>query len=144
MRRQGLASAHVTVFVETNPFREQDRQYRASRSVTLPVATADTAKLIGAPERALGAIWRDGYRYKKAGVMLLDLVKASGVGSGLFDARDDGRSAARMKALDGLNLRYGRDTLTFGTTARPRPWRLRSDILSQRYTTEWDELLIAQ
>jgi DNA polymerase V len=46
-----------------------------------------------------------------------------------------------MRALDTLNGRFGRDAVTFATTARPRPWRLRSDMLSPRYTTHWDELL---
>ena len=60
MRRQGLATAHLSTFIETNPFREQDRQYRASRGLTLPVATADTATLITAAHAALATIWRDG------------------------------------------------------------------------------------
>ncbi len=141
MRRQGLAAAHLITFIETNPFREQDKQYRAQRGLTLPVATADTATLITAAHAALSAIWRDGYRYKKAGVMLVDLVKASSVGSGLFDRPDDARSLARMKALDGLNMRFGRDTVTLGRTGLPRPWALRRDQLSQRFTTHWEELL---
>lgn len=141
MRRQGLATAHISVFVETNPFRERDPQYRASRGVTLPVATADTARLIKAAQTALAAIWRDGYRYKKAGVMLIDLGKATTVGSGLFDRRDDGRSLSRMRVLDGLNARFGRDTVAYGRTGQARPWRLRSDMLSQRFTTDWNELL---
>lgn len=141
MRRQGLATAHLSVFLQTNPFREQDAQYMASRGVTLPVATADTAQLIAAARSALGAIWRDGYRYKKAGVMLVDLVKAANVGSGLFDRRDDPRSLARMRTLDGLNTRFGRDMVTFGRTSARRPWTLRSEMLSRRFTTDWDELL---
>ena len=140
MRRQELATAHLSVFVETNPFRESDPQYMAIRGVALPVATADTSRLVGAARRALGAIWRDGYRYKKAGVMLVNLVKADTVGSGLFDGRDDARSLARMRVLDGLNARFGRDCIVGRTGAR-RPWALRSDMLSPRYTTEWEELL---
>jgi DNA polymerase V len=73
--------------------------------------------------------------------MLLDPVKADTVGSGLFDRRDDAGSLARMRALDTLNGRFGRDTVTFATAAKPRPWRLRNDMLSARYTTHWDELL---
>jgi DNA polymerase V len=141
MRRQGLACSKLAVFIETNPFRPQDRQYTASQGVSLPVATANTAKLIEAAQSALTAVWRDGYCYKKAGVMLIELEKATAVPHGLFDRADDGRSIARMRTVDGLNSRFGRDTLRFGTTARPRAWRLRSDMLSNRYTTEWDELL---
>lgn len=141
LRRQGLAAGHLSVFIHTNPFREQDPQYTVQRGIALPVATADTAKLITAAQRALGAIWRKGYRYKKAGVMLDGLVKAAIVGNGLFEERDGGRSLARMKALDGLNLRFGRDTVTLGRTAAKRPWALRSEMLSRRYTTDWEELL---
>ncbi|CAN5908834.1 translesion error-prone DNA polymerase V subunit UmuC [soil metagenome] len=141
MRSQALVAGHVTAFIETNPFREE-AQYRAAQGITLPVATADTAKLVAASQRALAVIWRDGFRYKKAGVMLLDLVKANTLGGGLFDRSDDPRSHARMRALDGLNARFGRDALRFGNTAEERPWRLRSDRLSPRYTSRWDELLV--
>lgn len=91
---------------------QQDKQYRASRGFTLPVATADTATLITAAQAALAAIWRDGYPYRKAGVMLVDLVKASSVGTAIFERRDDSRSLSRMRALDGLNARFGLDAIT--------------------------------
>lgn len=142
LRRQKLAAGHLSVFIHTNPFREQDPQYTVQRGVALPVATADTGRLISAAQSVLRTIWRNGYRYKKAGVMLDGLVKAAMVGDGLFDHGDDGRSLARMKALDGLNARFGRDTVTLGRTAVARPWALRSEMLSRRYTTDWDELLV--
>lgn len=141
LRRQGLATAHLSVFLQTNPFREQDAQYMPTQRVTLPVATSDTAKLIAAAHAALSAIWRDGYRYKKAGVMLVNLVKASMVGEGLFDERDAPRSLARMKMLDGLNSRFGRDAVCFGRTHAHRPWLMRHEMLSPQYTTDWDDLL---
>ncbi len=141
LRRQNLAAGIVATFVETNPFREQDRQYHATRSLRLPVASADTGRLIAGAQGALEAVWKDGYRYKKAGVMLLDLVKATSVPDALFDARDDGRSLARMRALDAVNARFGPDTLVFGRTAGRKDWHLRSTMLSPRYTTNWDEVL---
>ncbi len=141
LRRQGLATAHLSVFLQTNPFRKQDAQYMPTRGVTLPVATADTAKLIAAAQAALNAIWRDGYRYKKAGVLLVNLVKANAVGSGLFEQRDDSRALARMKMLDGLNARFGRDAVCFGRTHARRPWLMRNDMLSKCFTTDWNDLL---
>jgi DNA polymerase V len=78
MRRQSLAAGRLMVFVQTNPFRPQDPQYAREQTVQLPVASADTGKITSAAERGLNAIWRDGYHYKKAGVMLLDLVRGSG------------------------------------------------------------------
>ena len=71
----------------------------------LPVATSDSAKLIRAALTGLAALWRPRYRYKKAGIMLLDLHPASRVQEGLFDKRDDARRTTLMRTLDSLNRR---------------------------------------
>jgi DNA polymerase V len=141
LRRQRLATAHLMVFVETNRFRPDDAQHCAARPVRLPVATSDTGKLIAAALAGLPTIWRDGYRYKKAGVVLLDLHPAAAVQEGLFDNADSPRRIALMRTIDKLNLRFGRDTVTFAATGRRRPWKLRRELLSPCYTTAWDELL---
>ncbi len=74
--------------------------------------------------------------------MLLDLVPAASVGGGLFHRPDDERSEARMQALDALNKRFGRGTVTFGATGRERPgWRIKREFDSPRYTAQWAELL---
>jgi DNA polymerase V len=106
--------------------------------VQLPVATSDTTKLITAALIGLEALWRPGYRYKRAGVMLLDLHPAHRVQESLFDKRDDVRRMALMRALDKLNARYGRDTLTFAAAGCRQPWQMQRDRLSPCYTTDWD------
>ena len=129
------------MFLETNPFRAQDPQRNASRAVQLPVATSDTGRLASAAVRGLEAIWRNGYRYKKAGIMLLDLEPAERVAGGLFDRPDTAGSVARMRAMDQLNQRFGRGTVALAGAGIRRPWALRRERLSKRYTTCWDELL---
>jgi DNA polymerase V len=109
--------------------------------VTLPVASADTGKLISAAQRGLAAILRRGYRYKKAGVLLLEPVPAAELGRGLFDAANSPAAHARMRTVDALNRRFGRDTVTYAAAGLRRAWRLRSDFISPRYTMSWDELL---
>ena len=141
MGRQHLATANLVVFVQTNSFKPTDRQYAGSKAVQLPVASADTGKLIKAAVTALAALYKPGYRYKKAGVILLDLVPAGAAQAGLFDRPDDARSIARMRAIDNLNARYGRDTIAFGTAGERQVWGLRREFISPRYTTVWDELL---
>jgi DNA polymerase V len=101
----------------------------------------NTGKLIRAAMTALAALYKPGYRYKKAGVILLDLVPAAAVQSSLFDAPDDARSIARMRAIDRLNGRFGRGTIAFGTAGERQVWALRREFISPRYTTVWDELL---
>jgi DNA polymerase V len=73
MRRQHLVTPALQVFVNTNRFREQDAQYYGQHTVHLPVATADTGRLIRAAHHSLACIWKPGVRYKKAGVVCLDL-----------------------------------------------------------------------
>ena len=141
MRRQNLAITRLMVFVQTNPFRIQDAQYAGVQTVRLPVATADTGKIIRAARLGLNAIWRDGFQYKKAGVMLLDLAPAGQVQGGLFDRPDGPRTQARMRALDHLNRRFGRDTVTYAAAGIARPWTMQRGSLSPRYSTCWDELL---
>ena len=141
MRRQGLTTANLIVFIETNPFKKQDRQYRASQAVQLPIATGDTSRLVAAAKNGLHRIWVEGYRYKKAGVMLLDLTSAGAIQGSLFDRPDAPASLARMRAFDAINRRYGRDTLVIGRTSLKSGWKLRRDYISNRYTTSWSELL---
>ena len=141
LRRQGLAAGRLTVFVETNRFREGDRQYSREQAIRLPVATADTGRLITAAHAALSVIWREGHRYKRAGVMLLDLCRAESVHGDLFHAPDDARAQARMRAMDALNARFGRDTVAFAATGTRRAWEMRREFMSPRYSTRWEELL---
>jgi DNA polymerase V len=141
MRRWALAASRLIVFAHTDRFRPAEPQYDAVQPAALPVATADTGKLIGAALRALAALYRPGFRYKKAGVIFLDLVAAGRVTGGLFDAPDSAASQARMRVVDVLNRRFGRDTVTFAAAGAQRAWKLGSAFLSPRYTTRWDELL---
>jgi DNA polymerase V len=141
MRRQTLAAPRLMVFAHTNQFRPGDPQYDAVQLVALPVATADTGILIDAALGGLAAIYRPGFRYKKAGVVFLDLVPAARVQGGLFDRPDSPRSKARMWAIDALNRRFGRDTVSFAASGRRQAWKLKSEYISPRYTTNWDELL---
>jgi DNA polymerase V len=144
LRRQGLAAAVVVVFVTTNPFRMQDRQYVASRSIGLPVASADTTVLVKAALCALDRLWRAGYRYKKTGVTLLELSPASIVQGDLWTGPDTGRSKALMGVMDRINQTHGRETIRLAGSGLRRGWKLRSEQRSPHYTTNWDDLLCVE
>jgi len=141
MRRQNLATAQLVVFIQTNRFRLQDRQHAAEQAIQLPVATSDTSKLNAAAMRALSMIYKPGYSYKKAGVMLFGLTPATTVQGSLFDTPDSAKSVTLMSVVDRLNQRYGRNTLSFAVAGRAPGWKLRSEFISPRYTTSWGELL---
>ena len=118
------------------------------KTIELPVATSDTGKIVGASVVAIEKIWRSGFRYKRCGVMLLDLAKASSVGNGLFDQADSDGSQARMKAMDTINAKYGRGTLGVAGALMPAkrsdrlPWTMRRDRLSRCYTTRIEDVLV--
>lgn len=141
LRRQQLAASVIRVFVWTNPFKPQEKQYSASHTVNLPVATADTSRLLKAAKHGVNRIWQDGYRFKKAGVELTDLSPAATVQGDLWSQPDDTRRQTLMRAIDHLNASNGRGSVLFAASGIQRGWKLRSDQRSQRYTTCWDELL---
>jgi hypothetical protein len=148
MRRQDLAATRLMVFAHTNRFRPEDPQYYAAQPVTLPVATSDTGRLIGAALRALGAIYRPGFRYKKAGVVFLDLIPAAQAQGGLFDAPDNAASKARMRAVAAPKAHQthphpdrqtrprsqARQSSTTRLNARSGPLRTEPYIIARRYT----------
>lgn len=149
LRRQGLAVGVLQVFLQTNPFKATDRQRSVGRTIEMPVATSDTGRIAGAAVAGIEAIWKSGFRYKKTGILMLDLVKASSVGDGLFDLADSAPSKSRMRAMDAINARFGRGTVGMaGALAPPAkrsgklPWTMRRDNLSRCYTTRIDEVLV--
>jgi DNA polymerase V len=79
--------------------------------------------------------------YKKAGVMLLDLVPADQVQGSLFQQTDTPVSKARMQAMDAINRRFGRGTIRLATAGMHSSWQLRRAFMSARYTTDWNDLL---
>lgn len=104
MRRDGTVTDHLRVFLETNPFRGQDAQYHGSAAATLTTPTNYTPALIEAAMRALERCWRDGYRYKKAGVMAFDLHAETAVQSA-FDTPTPAAVEQRRRAPNRLAAR---------------------------------------
>ena len=141
MRRQGLATPAVIVMLNTNRHKPEQAQYYATRHVKLTIATADTGRLIRAALFGLREIYRPGFRYKKTGVLFLDLAPASSVQGSLFIQPDTPQRVRLMEMVDGLNRRFGRDRVRFACSGMDRAWKLKAEFLSQRYTTRWGELL---
>lgn len=72
---------------------------------------------------------------------MVDLVPSEAVQASLFDRPDDACSIARMQAIDALNRKFGRGTVTYASMGRKPGWKLRTEFISRRYTTRWDDLL---
>lgn len=143
LRRQHSYAGMLMVFIHTNGFKANEPQYERNFVCKLPVPTNNTMELIRYALFALEAIYRKGYRYKKAGVLVLDIVPENQVQGALFDRVDRPKHAAVMKTLDAINSKYGRDTLKVAAqgTGKDKKWRLRQEKLSPSYTTKWDDII---
>ena len=147
LRKQHSLAGQVLCFVRTSPFRS-DPQY--SRSITVPLRrpSADTAHIVGAALAGLRAIYRPDYKMAKAGVMLLELQSDSVQQQDL--ALEDDAVVDRgnlMATLDGLNLRYGRGTVSMasaGLAGERRAWVMKQERRTPTYTTCWDDVAVAK
>lgn len=141
LRAQKSACAHIMVWIETNRFKPEEPQYSNAISCTLPEPTAYTPMLVKYALYLLKRIYRKGYRYKKAGVALMNLIPAGQTQQNLFVKFDHTRHERLMEAVDRINLTWGSETIRSGASGYERPWRMKRANLSNRFTTSWDEIL---
>lgn len=141
LRKQGGVAGAVMVFLMTNPHKDEP-QYANAHTLHMPLATAHTPAFIHAAHQCLARIFRDGFRYKKAGVMLTGIEAEGRRQLSLFDLARDGAPdrAALMQTLDSVNAKWGRGSLQYAAEGLGRPWRMRQLRKSPRYTTCWDEI----
>lgn len=160
VRQGGLVAGQVMVFAHTDRFNPQQPQYQATATVALPSPSNLTADLTRGALKALRQAYRPGLRYKKAGVMLLDLAPLAAHQATLFapSASNQVKAERLQQALDSLNggQRGGRDLVRFGLRpqdiapdaarggAKGNGWSLRRDHKSPRYTTSWAELRVVK
>ena len=142
LRAERLVAGHVAVFLQTNPH-NGDPWHSGQKSAQIE-PTNDSRDLIKEAVRLLEPLWRDGFRYVKAGVMLNDLSAQGRQFHSLFPSRDPVVSKKIMAAMDGVNARYGRGTLRPLATGVTTPWVARASHLSARYTTNPREMLVAK
>lgn len=139
LRSQGLRATVVDVFIRTNSFKEDEPQYCSRRTFQLDTPSSHTATLSKITLAALKAMYRQGYRYQKAGVLFYDLVPADREQLRLFPATALQRDSL-MTALDMINERWGRDTIQFAAAGLAKKWHFRQLKKSPAYTTRWTEI----
>ena len=141
LRRQKCCASCVTVFLHTNPFREDLPQYARSAVANLHQATSSTIELIEVSAKMLSQIYKAGFLYKKIGIILSEIVPENEVQVSLFDTIDRPRDAEIMGALDSINAKYGRDALRIGRQGFGKRWKHRQERLSPCYSTRLSDVL---
>ncbi len=145
LRGQHSVTGALTIFIQTNPFKQNEPQHHQSILVPLSDPTDNTLTLTTAAIAGLKKIYQSGFRYKKAGVIFSLLADKPTVQQSLFDDIEvKGKSAGLMKALDSINSRFGNTVIRSAATGTAQAWQMRSDKRSPNYTTRWDELPVAR
>ncbi|HVJ63760.1 MAG TPA: Y-family DNA polymerase [Bdellovibrionota bacterium] len=139
LRQQGLLTRYLRVMIQTSRFDEN--YHYDSLPMSIPAATASTNKLIATTMPLVDRLYRRGVRYKKAGVVLSDLVPHSRVQMDLFNGSDSARDEHLMRTLDEVNRRFGRGSLAFAACGIDKFWEMASNMKSPAHTTRWSELL---
>ena len=140
LRSQKGVCREILVFILTNPFKEQAQQHYQSVLVPMENYTDSTFELVERACEGLKKIYRSGYGYKKAGVIITDICRKSDVTPSLFYERDRFKEDSVMSVMDELNCRYGRHTI-FTATEGVEKIRANQNFLSKRFTTSWDDIL---
>lgn len=132
----------ISAFVKTSPFALNEPYYGNSASVKLLTPTQDSRDIITAATKCLDAIWKDGHRYQKAGVLLGDFYSQGVAQLNLFDDNAPRQNSEKlMEVLDHLNAKDGRGTLYFAGQGIQTAWQMKREMLSPRYTTRYSDLL---
>lgn len=144
MRMQNSICNSVYVYIRTNKF-ETKEKYFSSNIEILDESTADTAKLISAAKAGLKKIFKQGYKYKKAGVVLLNLHSKNykQLNINPNNKENDGL----MTVMDHINNKLGRNTIYFlseGSNLQGVENIGKRQYTSKRYTTHWEELLLVK
>jgi DNA polymerase V len=143
LRGQKCVAGQLQVFLLTDRFRLDKPQYSNAGTGSLSVPTSHTPELVRAARQVLEQIFKPGYEYRKAGVMLFGIERESGRRLHLFEPspRERARSKAVMETMDRINARWGAMTLRVAAEGTGKRWVMRQARLSPRYTTHWQELL---
>jgi DNA polymerase V len=144
LRRQHAAARGITVLIV--PKQEVKGSYyrhgpTKSGAVRLPLATALTNELVKAALELVRSLFEAGKTYKKAGVILSDIVPETVIQGNLFaQAPDNTKARALMEAIDNINFSMRGDILKFAASGTTRNWKMRQEMRSPCYTTRWEEL----
>lgn len=143
MRTQGLVAQRLSVFVQTNRFRDDLRQHFQSMEFPLINATDDLRLITKIAKRCLQRIFKAGYFYKKAGVCLENLTLKNPRQLDMFHQPTDEQlqhTEQFMSVLDRINHKYGRSTIRLAAEGYSKPWDMRAELKSPAYTTRWSEV----
>ncbi|KPC12186.1 Prophage PSPPH01 [Pseudomonas amygdali pv. lachrymans] len=140
LRSQSSLCKKIRVSIRTGMFNPEEAKYANGVLVELPYPTNDVRLMTKAATEAVNRLFRPGFKYSKAEVLLLDLRQPGEFTDDLFAASQPVAAEKVMGVLDEINARWGRGTLRAGSVPVDPEWAMRRDMMSQSYTTRLDQI----
>jgi DNA polymerase V len=141
LRNQQSCAKAMSVFINTNQHKTEQPQYSASIGLEFERPTNLTGEIIQYALKGLDIIYKEGYLFKKVGIIMLGLIPESQSQGSLFDKRDRTKNRELLKTVDKLNRMMGKDSVRMAVQGYQRRYKLRADYLSNKYTTNINEIL---
>ena len=136
IRSESLTAKSITVFIRTSPFQNRFGYYSNSKTIDFPIETNDSIEIVKTALTALESIFKNGYRYQKAGVLLSGLSESTN-NKNLFSSEKDNKINSLMKSIDNTNYRYGRSTLSLASAGVHKKWNMRRQHSSKIDTADF-------
>jgi DNA polymerase V len=140
LRAQKSLCKKIRVSIRTGMFNPEEAKYANGVIVDLPYPTDDVRLLTKAAVDALDRVFRPGFNYSKAEVLLLNLCQPGEYSDDLFAISQSAEATRVMAVLDEINGRWGRGTLRAASVPTNPDWGMRREMMSQSYTTKLDQL----
>ena len=139
IRSESLVAKSITVFIRTSPFQDRYGFYSNSKTIDLPISTNNSIEIVKAALNSLEGIFKNGYLYQKAGVMLSHLSDSTN-NKNLFSSERDEKINSLMRSIDNTNYRYGRSTLSLASAGVNKKWSSRRQHYSKIDTSDFYSL----
>ena len=136
IRSESLNAKSITIFIRTSPFQSRFGYYSNSKTIDFPIATDNSIEIVKAAIEGLESIFKNGYRYQKAGIMLTGLSN-SNEGENLFSSEKDKKIGNLMRSIDKTNYRYGRSTLSLASAGIQKRWNMKREYSSKIDTADF-------
>jgi DNA polymerase V len=143
LRKNKLAAGKILVYILTNRF-DKERFYYNHAFIDLSTPTQDSTTLIRNAVFALGRIFAENKKYKKVGVMLMELMPQEHIQLNLFTYENIEKGNKLMKAVDGINAQMGKGNIKYASEGLNKRWKMKFEKKSMNFTTKWDELIVAK
>ena len=139
IRSESLVCKSITVFIRTSPFQNKGMFYSNSKTIDFPIATNNSIEIVKNALTGLDLIYKDGFKYQKAGIILSGL-SDSEKGNSLFKSTKDERIKNLMQSIDNTNYRYGRSTISLASAGINKKWSMRRQYSSKIDTADFYSL----